>query len=177
MEPMRFKNYTWPHNPRTYSIRFERVLKSRKIPFGRYQLQNLGLSHRVLTGEGEFCGPGAYEEFKKLATVFYEETPGLLVHPLWQTSQAYFVSLQVQQTPQPDYVRYSFAFWEERSGEAALQEADTASKPGRCHTVAEGETLWHLCREYGLELEELLALNPQIKNPNLIRPGEQVTVV
>ena len=42
--------------------------------------------------------------------------------------------------------------------------------------MAEGETLWHLCREYGLELEELLALNPQIKNPNLIRPGEQVTV-
>ena len=58
--------------------------------------------------------------------VFYEETPGLLIHPLWQASQAYFVSLQVQQTPQPDYVRYSFAFWEERSAETVKTE--TAGK-------------------------------------------------
>ena len=39
-----------------------------------------------------------------------------------------------------------------------------------------GETLWGIARDYGLELTELIALNPQIKNPNLILPGEQVTV-
>ena len=37
------------------------------------------------------------------------------VHPLWQTANAYFVSLRLEQEPRPDYVRYSFAFWEDDS--------------------------------------------------------------
>ena len=42
--------------------------------------------------------------------------------------------------------------------------------------MAAGETLWSIARDYDLGLTELIALNPQIKNPNLILPGEQVTV-
>ncbi|MFQ7855197.1 MAG: hypothetical protein ACLRIS_08780 [Flavonifractor plautii] len=42
-------------------------------------------------------GEGAYGEFKKLATVFYAGGPGLLVHPVWQTSNAYFVELSLRQ--------------------------------------------------------------------------------
>ena len=33
-----------------------------------------------------------------------------------------------------------------------------------------------LARRYGVTLAELIALNPQIKNPNLIRVGEEVRV-
>ena len=113
LTPMRYKSYTWPHNPRVYSIDFQRPVAVHKTPFGRYQLQDLGLGHRVMEGEGEFVGPGAYEEFQRLACVFYEDGPGLLVHPLWQVANAYFVSLRVEQEPRPDYVRYAFTFWEE----------------------------------------------------------------
>ena len=42
-----------------------------KLPFGRSVTQDLGQVCRVLEGEGEFAGEGAYEEFKRLATVFY----------------------------------------------------------------------------------------------------------
>ena len=68
---------------------------ARKVPFGRYHLQDLGPAQRVMRGEGEFVGEGAYGEFKKLATVFYAGGPGLLVHPVWQTSNAYFVELSL----------------------------------------------------------------------------------
>lgn len=44
----------------------------------------------------------------------------------------------------------------------------------RRHTVRRGETLWGIARDYGLSLTELIALNPQIKNPNLILAGEEV---
>ena len=44
----------------------------------------------------------------------------------------------------------------------------------RRHTVRQGETLWGIARDYGLSLTELIALNPQIKNPNLILAGEEV---
>lgn len=188
LSPMRYKSYTWPHNPRIYSIDFQRAMAAHKMPFGRYQLQDLGMGHRVMKGSGEFVGPGAYEEFQRLACLFYEGGTGLLVHPLWQAADAYFVALRLEQTPRPDYVRYSFEFWEEvwrykavadkvvepalsLSGEAAW----TPAQP-EYHRVVKGENLWELSKRYGLDLRELIALNPQIKNPNLIYPGQEVRV-
>ncbi len=184
LTPMRYKSYTWPHNPRVYSIDFQRAVAAHKTPFGRYQLQDLGMGQRVMEGEGEFMGPGAYVEFQRLACVFYEDGPGLLVHPLWQAAEAYFVSLRVEQAPRPDYVRYSFAFWEDYglySGLAVRVAAQRDKKESTraaaaVHRVAEGDTLWGLARQYGVSLAELVALNPQIKNPNLIRVGEEVRV-
>ena len=186
---MRYKNYTWPHNPRVYSIGYERSMGVHKVPFGRYRLQDLGPAQRVMRGEGEFVGEEAYQEFKKLATVFYSDGPGLLVHPVWQISNAYFVELSLQQEPRADYVRYAFAFWEGYDGQsAALRQeqgpaADgSASAPaqgtgqGTWHTVARGDTLWDIARRYGVSLTELISRNPQIKNPNLIYVGQKVRV-
>lgn len=125
LSPMRFKNFIWPHNPRVYSITYERKMAANKIPFGRYVLQSLGQTRRVFRGEGEFVGEGAYETFKKLATVFYEETPGTLIHPVWTAATAWFVGLELEQEPRSDYVRYSFEFWEVVGGIAAAPTVRT----------------------------------------------------
>lgn len=190
LSPMRYKNYIWPHNPRVYSIDYEKKLVAHKIPFELYRLQNLGRTNRIMAGEGEFVGEDAYSQFGMLANVFYENTPGLLVHPLWQVSSAYFVSLRLEQEPRPDYVRYSFVFWEDHSTEGDLvlrvtgstggteggtQSTATSSAP-QYHRVVKGDTLWALAKTYGLTLSELIALNPQIKNPNLIYVGDEVRV-
>lgn len=188
LSPMRYKGYTWPHNPRVYSIDYRRTMAVNKTPFNGYQLQDLGLSHRVMEGEGEFVGEGAYAEFQRLACVFYERGPGLLVHPLWQAANTYFVALRLEQAPRPDYVRYSFEFWEESSqynglasratqtaGSSAARTAQAAPQASY-HRVVRGDTLWALAKRYGLSLSELIALNPQIKNPNLIYVGQEVRV-
>ena len=86
LAPMRYKDYVWPHNPETYTISFKRQVAVAKVPFGRYGMQDLGMSYRVMEGEGVFAGKGAYDEFKKLASVFYQGGPGLLIHPVWQAS-------------------------------------------------------------------------------------------
>lgn len=188
LSPMRYKEYTWPHNPRIYSIDFHRAMAAHKMPFGRYQLQDLGLGHRVMKGSGEFAGPGAYEEFQRLACLFYEGGTGLLVHPLWQAADAYFVALRLEQTPRPDYVRYSFEFWEEvwrykGMADKVVETAPNLSGEGtrssaqpEYHRVVKGENLWGLAKRYGVDLRELIALNPQIKNPNLIYVGQEVRV-
>ena len=192
LTPMRYKNYTWPYNPRVYTINFERKMAVHKVPFGRCHLQDLGLTRRILRGEGEFLGSGAYEEFKKLATVFYDDGPGLLIHPVWQISNAYFVELALRQEPRENYVSYSFTFWEESGGcdtepeviKAAGTAGDTAgsgtaaSAAGQAqyHTVIRGETLWGIARRNGLALNAVIAMNPQIAHPNLIYPGQQVRV-
>ena len=193
LSPMRFKNFVWPHNPRVYFITFERKIATHKIPFGRHYLQSLGQTRRVLKGEGEFVGEEAYDTFKALANVFYEETPGVLVHPLWMTTTAWFASLELRQAPRRDYVAYSFEFWEvlPNSNTAALTAvavnsrstpADSAAAPQTAaaqeewHTVVKGDTLWGLSKRYGVALSRILDLNPQISNPNLILPGQKVRI-
>ena len=190
LSPMRYKNYIWPHNPRVYSIDYGKTLVAHKIPYGLYRLQNLGRTNRIMAGEGEFVGENAYSQFGMLANVFYEDTPGLLVHPLWQVSNAYFVSLRLEQEPRPDYVRYSFVFWEDYSqtGDLVLRvtgstggteggtQSTAASSAPQYHRVVKGDTLWALAKTYGLTLSELIALNPQIKNPNLVYVGDEVRV-
>ena len=188
LSPMRYKNYNWPHNPRVYSIYYESKMAVHKTPFGLFHLQDLGRTNRIMEGEGEFIGEDAYAQFGKLANVFYNGGPGLLVHPLWQAANAYFVSLRLEQEPRPDYVRYSFAFWEDDSWYTGLatratgRESQSASPTSPAqggagyHRVVKGDTLWAIARAYGLSLQELIALNPQIKNPNLIRVGEEVRV-
>ena len=39
-----------------------------------------------------------------------------------------------------------------------------------------GDTLWGLAQSYGVSLTEIIRANPQIKNPNLIYPGNQVII-
>lgn len=182
LTPMRFKDYVWPHNPRVYSMDYERKMAVSKLPFGRYVLQDLGQTNRIMAGEGEFVGEGAYEQFGKLANAFYDPGPGRLIHPVWQMARAHFVSLRLEQEPRSDYVRYSFVFWEdgEEQGKvkkvsAAGGQSAVAAAPGY-HTVVQGDTLWELVRKYGVEFSQLLKLNPGIKNPNLIRVGEKVRV-
>ena len=188
LAPMRFKTFVWPHNPRVYAIRFERKLALHKIPFGRHLLQSLGQTCRVFRGEGEFVGAEAYDTFKRLATVFHEESPGPLIHPVWMPTRAWFVSLRLEEEPRPDYVRYSFEFWEvldipvqtgltERStGSAAGAEGSGAGQTPVWHTVVRGDTLWAIARRYSTTVAVIVALNPALRNPNLILPGQKVRV-
>lgn len=193
---MKYKDFTWPHNPRTYTIEYRRVMGDHKVPFGWYHLQDMGLTRRVMKGEGEFTGADAYDQFKALATVFYSEGPGPLIHPVWQASNAYFVELSLSQEPRQDYVRYTFTFWESYDGYGGKngltrekEETGTVSGVGNGgqekagpgsgevrHKVKKGESLWRIARDYGVELQTILNLNPQIKNPNLIFVGQEVRV-
>lgn len=187
LTPMRYKEYIWPHNPATYSITYERQVAVHKVPFGRYYMQDLGLGCRVMRGQGEFSGKDAYAEFKKLASTFYSSGPGLLIHPLWQISNAYFTSLKLEQEPRPDYVRYSFEFRERYDGyneelsvrdssdEGSGTAAALSDQKNACIVVS-GDTLWGIARRWNVSLESLLQANPGIKNPNLIRPGDKVVI-
>lgn len=197
LAPMKYKDFTWPHNPERYTIEYERVIGNRKVPFGTYHLQDMGLTCRVMRGEGVFVGEDAYDRFKALATVFYSGGAGVLIHPVWQTANAYFTELELCQEPRRDYVRYRFTFWESFDGyeeQLGLQEvteedggSGTIETEGggaalgngggaTVHRVRKGESLWGIARSYGTTVEGLLALNPSIKNPALIYPEQEVRV-
>lgn len=191
LTPMRYKEFTWPHNPEIYTVEYRRQMAAHKVPFGRCVLQDLGYTYRVLKGEGVFTGDDVYRQFQELTAVFQESGPGLLVHPVWQAERAYFVELKVTEEPLPDYVRYSFTFWEDWNGySGGLTASDdggalsgtgsktTAAKSAAAetYTVRKGDTLWGIAKRYDVTLAALIAANPQIKNPNLIYPGDKVLI-
>ena len=60
LSSMRYKNYTWPHNPETFVVEYRRQMAAHKVPFGGCVLQDLGVNCRILRGEGEFAGPGVF---------------------------------------------------------------------------------------------------------------------
>ena len=47
---------------------------------------------------------------------------------------------------------------------------------GNSDTVHKGDTLWGIAKRHGVSLTALISANPQIKNPNLIYPGDKVVI-
>ena len=44
------------------------------------------------------------------------------------------------------------------------------------HTVKQGDTLWKLSKAWGISLQDMIAANPQLKNPNALLVGEMVNI-
>jgi LysM repeat protein len=63
---------------------------------------------------------------------------------------------------------------------------DTAVKPGKTtdavlggsqvHVVVNGDVLWKIAQKYDLTIDQLMALNPQLKNPNRLSIGQKIIV-
>lgn len=173
---MQYKSFCWPNNPANYAIAFRRETSVLKFPEGLYQIQDLGRTCRVMTGSGEFYGPKAYDTFKALAMVFYEQKPGVLIHPIWQCSSAYFTQLQLLQEPRQDYVAYTFEFLETPDTVSIVrQELDEAAKV-HVLVVQPGQTVWSICRENNMTMAEFIYYNPKIPNPAQLQPGQKVVV-
>ncbi len=52
----------------------------------------------------------------------------------------------------------------------------SAQKDSDIYTVQPGDSLWKIAVKYQIGISEIIAANPQFKNPNLIYPGNKVTV-
>ena len=173
LSAMRYKDFTWPHNPRTFHMLWRRRVCVLDAPGGRYHVQELGKTCRVFRGAGEFCGPDAYAQFERLSRTFQRDGAGILVHPVWQSQSVYFTRLELTQEPRSDYVAYAFEFTETRSYDASdLRKSVT----GETCTVAAGDTIWSIAERYGTDAATLLEKNPEIANPNDLRPGQTVLV-
>ncbi len=178
LAPMRFKNYVWPHNPKTFQITEKRRLAVNPVPFGKGTVTDMGVELRVLQGEGEFAGKNAYDDFLKLKAVFDEGGSGVLVHPVWRSMRVWFSSLTLKQEPLSDFVSYAFEFVEDDEVNNPLEDNAPNTEMGTIltYTVKAGDTLWGISKKYGMTLNQIIALNPQIKNPNLIYVGQKVYV-
>lgn len=52
----------------------------------------------------------------------------------------------------------------------------TSASAATTHTVVSGDSMWKIAVKYQVGLSEIKAANPQISNPDLIYPGQVLTV-
>ena len=71
--------------------------------------------------------------------------------------------------------------WAKYAGASSSSKPTPAPQPKpephkEYYTVQSGDTLWGISQRYGISLNQIIALNPQIQNPDLIYPGQKVRV-
>ena len=188
---MQFGSFTWPNNPERFSSKFTRGAVTHKIPGGAFTALDMGPSARLHTLSGCFFGPQAYASYLSLEALFREGGVRTLVHPHWPPCRACMTELTLTQEPVADFVGYTVSFLEEGAPPSELtalaapeeepplpvQAANQAAQTQYLvHVVVKGDTLWDISRKYNVTLSSVIALNPQIKNPNLIYVGDRVRV-
>ena len=121
--------------------------------------------------------PGKYPQTPFLVSVKindlnYRKTPNGQV--LGQTGKGTFTIVQVD----GDWGKLkSGAGWIylANSDYLTIKGGTTPSQP-QYYIVRSGDTLSGIAKKYGMTLNKLLSLNPQIKNPNLIYKGDKIRV-
>ena len=109
MEKLSYKTFTWPQNPHTYREEYIREPQF-STSGGVKSYTGMGGMQRIITGSGVFFGDTAYADFRALAALFEESTPGNLEHPLWGIRYCYFTGLELTQEPREKAVAYRFTF-------------------------------------------------------------------
>ena len=76
--PMKFKGYSWHHNPREIVFENTKQLNETLAPFDKSVVQNTGRHNMRISGEGELFGDDCIEQFKELLALFREGGSGVL---------------------------------------------------------------------------------------------------
>lgn len=168
--PMLFKDFEFPVNPQKIEIRAVSDTKQILVPFGTYELQELGVKPLLISGEGAFEGENAEQSFESLFELFMQGGAGELLFAGAQPMLAIMTKLAKGLEPLENTISYSFEFVE------LVQKLPLKFVFEQYHIVREGEILWHVARDYAVPIESLLKLNEQVSNPWCVEMGDRVRV-
>lgn len=172
LESMSYKGYTWKYNPKRLEITQDRNIKENILPFIGNSYQDFGNKKRIVKGVGEFFGEDCIEQYNELRDVFNKGGSGYLSIPSINSFLAVFYSLNLTRKSEPNVIEYSFEFWEE------IPEDTTTSllKNTKYHSVLGGETMWTIAYKYGISINKLRELNPDIRRPEDLSKIESVKI-
>ncbi len=168
---MRYKNYVWKYNPKRLRISHERNIKEIAVPYERSLVRDYGEKRKIVNGIGEFFGEDCIKDFEELKAVFNEGGVGYLILPKMNPFLAVFRAIELEENPQPDYLTYSFEFWECSNGYRCQDPCGSSY-----YVIKQGESLWNVSNEVGKSIDELMNLNPSIKRPDDVEEGERVKI-
>ena len=162
---MKFKGYKWHHNPRELVFEDEKKVSELTAPFDKSVVQNAGRRNMRISGEGELYGEDCLDQFLRLLELFREGGSGVLSIAGIPSVYAVFESLKLVGRPRPDILTYRFVFRE------LMEERDDKLREV---TAAPNENLWDISYRFGIDIDTLVRLNPQVRRPDEMTAGEVV---
>ena len=168
--PMRFGGFSFHHNPSKLKIEDVNNILRVESPCAEPDSIMLGSRLRRISGEGELYGADCIEQYRALCGIVKEGRKGLLSLPHMPPVYAYLTELRLIAEPDENVLGFAFSFIEAK-GEAV------SVTPESVYTVSvDGESLWDIAYAHGLGIDELVALNPQIRFIDSLDAGEEVRV-
>lgn len=168
--PMRFGGMSLRHNPAKLRISGSESVKEYRSPCCKADSVSLGRELRRITGEGEFSGADCIAQYQALEKLLLRAERAKLALPHMQPLYAYLRELELTAKPADDVLSYRFEFVEAQSPRP--DHRGTVC----CLTVSQGESLWDIAYAYGVPIERLTALNPQIPFIDELDEGERVRI-
>lgn len=165
---MRYKGFTFWCNPLSIEVESGRNSATYAFPYSGEKKSDLGEKCRIIKGKGELRGTDCLEQYAKLHALQAEGGAGVLTLPTMEPVKAIFTSLTAVADVTPDTISYSFQF-----AEVSSEVNESAEK---IHTVKQGETLFDIAYEYGVSVDSLVKLNPQVKRPDELTEGGEIKV-
>lgn len=171
MEKLRYKDYTFPTNPRRLEVINERRAARVPLPFSGELVTDMGTRARMVAVEGEFFGANAMQQYLKLEQIYGCEGSGQLYLPGEPPFMAHFILLRAVGLPGRDGYGYTARFLED-----TLQNGSGEPERQITYIVRENETLFAIAARFHTTAERLLANNPGILSPNSLTAGLTLTV-
>ncbi|MCL2014157.1 MAG: hypothetical protein FWG69_04130 [Oscillospiraceae bacterium] len=113
---MAYGNFTFPVNPKSFTVSANRNINVSNSPFVGTILQDNGMNPRIVTGGGIFHGSTAQSNFNSLWQLFSQGGCRTLLIPSGHEFTAVFTSLKMVGEAGPDLIKYAFEFIEIQPG-------------------------------------------------------------
>lgn len=176
---MSFDGYSWEFNCRCLTFSHAGNVSIPRYPYGGYILQDFGRQNCVITGSGYFVGENCIDMYNRLRDKFNQSGVGVLTLPGFPPINAFFNRLVLKGEPKPDILSYEFEFIEvdDRYQNVSSLNGESTAGGGNISVrkiIPNGETLWDISYRYGINIDRLVSVNPQVRRPDI--PIEEGTV-
>ena len=166
--PMRFDGLSLSHNPHKLLIENESRLRELTTVKRISRTEQLYRRPCVISGEGELYGADCLEQYIALERMYRSQKRGKLALPHLRPIYAYLKELSLLSEPHEDVLKYRFVFVEAQSPRLRIPEE------AYYITVSQGESLWDIGYRYGVGIDDLVRLNPQIPHIDELDAEERV---
>ena len=164
--PMRFAGMSLHHNPHQLTLSCSENLCELVSPCCEPDSLSLGAKLYRIAGEGELYGSDCLAQYQNLDSLRQAHRREKLVLPRMEPMYAYLKELSMKAQPQEDVIQYRFVFTQAQS--------DRKTSRPRYYLTDNTEILWDVSRTFGVAVEELVALNPSVKNIDSLDAGMRV---
>ncbi len=155
---MRFGGVALSHNPKELSVKYAKRLSSDMLVSGGYSKEKVVRLPERISGRGELYGSGCLNDYGRLMTFYREDKASIVSVPYLGAFRAVITSLTLAAEPKEDYIAVNFEFTAAPGKAKKLPDLQPYYETRR-----DGEDMWDIAYYYGLDINELVGLNPHIR--------------